>query len=107
MFGLPMKVEKRPGREISGKTGKSLSSGTSELAVLSSSRPFARQASAFYNKKNGFAIVGDSFVRRKHRPYRSMGRKPRGTACRYPRQITVVAGRDRGIPGPWPRDTNH
>ena len=40
-------------------------------------------------------------------PYRFMGRQPRYTACRYQGQITVVAGRDRGIPRPWPRDTNH
>lgn len=104
-FGLSMKAKSVPvGKYL--VNGEIIKFGKSELAVLSVPG-HSPGGVAFYNKKNGFVIVGGFLVRRKHRPYRFMGRQPRYTACRYQGQITVVAGRDRGIPRPWPRDTNH
>ena len=86
--------------------GEIIKFGKSELAVLSVPG-HSPGGVAFYNKKNGFVIVGDSLFAGSIGRTDLWGRQPRYTACRYQGQITVVAGRDRGIPRPWPRDTNH
>ena len=103
LFGLRQHVENVPVEKyIVG--GEIIKFGTSELQVLTV--PGHSPGSvAFYNKKNGFAIVGT--VCRKYRPYRPLGWQPGGIGCRHPRQTPFTSRRDSNLSGAWTGNKSH
>ena len=103
-FGLPMKAKSVPvGKYL--VNGEIIKFGKSELAVLSVPG-HSPGGVAFYNKKNGFVIVGDSLFAG------SIGRTDLWGATKIyclPLSRTNYC-RCRTRPWytpPWPRDTNH